>query len=102
DQNTTNSFIALTRTNGHLGQASARVTTVARPPGPGAAIDGVDYYFNPATNNSSNGKPIWITSWPNISWQLADGTFGQNQGFGPTVDPSTTVSYTSHDVRITL
>jgi uncharacterized delta-60 repeat protein/uncharacterized repeat protein (TIGR01451 family) len=97
DQNTTNAFISLVRTNGNLGLASAHMSAVALQPGPGDAIDGVDYIFDAGTY----GKPTWISSWSR-TWQIADGTFGQNQGNSQTIDPNFSFGYPNNDVYIRI
>ncbi|MFO1487033.1 MAG: Calx-beta domain-containing protein [Verrucomicrobiota bacterium] len=63
-------FVQLTRANGTLGQVSAQLEAIPRPPGPGSAAYGVDYTFNPAT-------PLWRSSWSR-TWMMSDGLTGPN------------------------
>ena len=94
-------FINMSRTNGHLGPAAVTIKTITYPTNNGTAgiaIEGQDFTFDSATY----GTPTWIVTYPGITWHLGDGSFGQNNGFGPTVDPTTTVSYPQNDVYISL
>jgi uncharacterized repeat protein (TIGR01451 family)/uncharacterized delta-60 repeat protein len=98
DENGGTLFIRMTRDNGHLGPASVNVVPLDQPAGPGAAVANQDYSFDLTTY----GNPTWIVTYPNPTWQLQDGSFGQNNGFGPTVDPNTTVNYLANDVVINM
>ncbi len=101
DQTDGQLFISMTRTNGHLGPAAVTVNPVTYPTNngiAGIAVEGQDFAFDSATY----GTPTWIVTYPTITWHLHDGSFGQNNGFGPTVDPNTTVSYPQNDVFISL
>jgi uncharacterized delta-60 repeat protein/uncharacterized repeat protein (TIGR01451 family) len=80
DENGGQLFVRMTRDNGFLGPAQVTVAGVDRPAGPGAAVNGTDYTFNFAT-------PVWSSSYA-ATWQLQDGTFGQNNGGSQSVDPS--------------
>lgn len=80
-------FINLTRQNGTLGPAQVTLGPSTTPPGPGSAVDGVDFSFNPLY-----GNPYYTVSWARPTWHLSDGLFGQNQGFSATIDPATTVN----------
>ena len=94
-------FINMSRTNGHLGPAAVTVKPITYPTNNGTAgiaIEGQDFTFDSATY----GTPTWIVTYPGITWHLGDGSFGQNNGFGPTVDPTTIVSYPQNDVYISL
>lgn len=98
DENGGTLFIRMTRDNGHLGPAAVSVVPLDQPAGPGAAVANQDYFFDAGTY----GQPTWITTWPVPTWQLQDGTFGQNNGFGDSVDPATRVSYPDNDVFISM
>ncbi|HTL55238.1 MAG TPA: Calx-beta domain-containing protein [Candidatus Limnocylindrales bacterium] len=110
-------FVPLMRTNGNLGPASVSVVPSSTAPGPGSAVDNQDFVFDSA----SYGRPTYESSyWFNTTgnwailgggtnnflglgtWQLQDGTFGQNQGFTETVDPQMFEDYTLNDVYITI
>src|SRR5439155_2517023 len=99
DENGGSYFVTLLRTNGNLGQASATISPKPLPPGPGSAVEGVDFSFS-ATNYAN---PTYLASWPPPpwSWEIQDGTFGQNQGFSDTVVPGTSLGYPQNDVWIT-
>jgi uncharacterized repeat protein (TIGR01451 family)/uncharacterized delta-60 repeat protein len=91
-------FVRMLRNNGLLGPAQVTVTPNTLPPGPGAAVNNVDFTFN----NAVYGTPTWITTWSRPTWQLSDGTYGQNNGMGPTVEPGLTVDYLQNDVYINI
>lgn len=85
DENGVQLFLRMIRTNGFLGPAGATVTANTLPPGPGAASTN-DFSFTSAT-------PVWIHTGPpppnaffNTTWEISDGTFGQNNGFSRGVD----------------
>jgi uncharacterized delta-60 repeat protein/uncharacterized repeat protein (TIGR01451 family) len=94
--NNTRLFVPLTRTNGMLGLAAATVSVDSQPPGPGSAVDGVDFSFDPAYS-----LPFWDVSWPE-TWHQGDGTYGNNQGFSLTVEPGSTWSNRFNDCWIDL
>jgi uncharacterized delta-60 repeat protein/uncharacterized repeat protein (TIGR01451 family) len=74
DSSSSRFFVTVTRTNGTLGTVSAQIQAVPLPPGPGAAVYGVDYTFNSAT-------PTWTSSWglnAPSTWMLSDGLSGPN------------------------
>ena len=85
DENGVQLFLRMIRTDGFLGPAGATVSANTLPPGAGAASTN-DFSFNSAT-------PVWIDTGPpppgpffNKTWEIADGTFGQNNGFSDGVD----------------
>jgi uncharacterized delta-60 repeat protein/uncharacterized repeat protein (TIGR01451 family) len=116
DQFSGDIFIPLMRTNGNLGPASVTISPTTTAPGPGSAVDSVDFVFSPTIY----GNPTYISSYvgstlgswltlggtnpfPEVgTWQLQDGTFGQNQGYSQTVDPVLFESYLANDVFITI
>ncbi len=91
-------FITMTRENGHLGPAAATITPTDFPPGPGAAVSGTDYAFDSVTY----GNPVWVTSYPYPTWHLGDGTFSQNNGNSPTIEPGTSIANALNKVYISL
>lgn len=97
DQFSDQVFITLNRTNGSLGLASATVGPTTSAPGPGVAVDGQDFSFNPAYAN-----PTYLNSWFNTTWQIQDGTFGQNQAGAQTVNPAATLNYPQNKVYINI
>ena len=90
-------FIEMMRTNGHLGPASVTVSPRTLPQGPGAAVQDVDFSLL-----STYSHPTWITTWPADTWQLKDGTFGQNQGYTETVRPNWVWNYSQNDVWLNV
>lgn len=97
DENGTDLFVRMIRTNGFLGPAGVTISANILPPGPGAAT----------TNDITfpNTTPVWIDTGPpppnapfNTTWEISDGTFGQNNGFGNGVDGL--YSYPDNDVDI--
>jgi uncharacterized delta-60 repeat protein/uncharacterized repeat protein (TIGR01451 family) len=115
DQFSGDLFIPLVRTNGNLGPASVSITPSTTAPGPGSAVDSVDFAFDP----TFYGNPTYISSyvlnfgaWENFggtnsfpelgTWRLQDGTFGQNQGYSQTIDPFEFMRYPDNDVFITI
>lgn len=87
-------FVTMMRTNGHLGAASASVEAVPLEPGPGAAVPGEDYSFPGAI-------PTWPTSWNKPTWQIQDGTFGQNQGISEAIG-NNGLNTAANDVWVTI
>jgi uncharacterized repeat protein (TIGR01451 family)/uncharacterized delta-60 repeat protein len=95
------SFINMSRVNGHLGPASVTVTPVTYPTNNGVAgiaIEGQDFNFDANTY----GTPTWPTTWPYPTWHRGDGLFGQNNGYSSTVDPSLIEAVPDNDVFISL
>jgi uncharacterized repeat protein (TIGR01451 family)/uncharacterized delta-60 repeat protein len=99
-------FITMTRTNGHLGPASVTVKPVTYPTNNGVAgiaIEGQDFNFN-----SRYRTPTWPTTYPappsyySVTWHMGDGIFGNNNGFGPYVDPTKLIDVPDNDVFIGL
>ena len=92
-------FIQMMRNNGNLGPASASVIPQTFADGPGAAASGLDFIFSPAY-----ALPTYVSSYNSgcATWQLKDGTFGQNQGFSQTVNPNCILGYTANDVWVTI
>ncbi len=82
DENGSQLYVTMTRTNGSLGIVGANLVVGALPPGPGAAVEGLgsDYYFNDA----AYGKPYWDTRWSLPGIIKADGYTGPNTTFGGT------------------
>jgi uncharacterized delta-60 repeat protein/uncharacterized repeat protein (TIGR01451 family) len=85
DENGGTLFLRMVRTNGFLGSGGVTVSANTLPPGAGAATTN-DFSFTSAT-------PVWIETGPpppgnvfNTTWQIADGTFGQNNGFSQGID----------------
>ena len=85
------------RTNGHLGPASVTVAPWTLPEGPGAATQDLDFSLL-----SSSAHPTWITTWPADTWQLKDGTFGQNQGFSRDSRSQSGFGYSQNDVWLNI
>ncbi len=100
DENGESVFITMIRTNGLLGEGSVVISPRTLSPGPGAAVAGVDFSFDATTF----GNPTWISTWPPPpeTWEIQDGTFGQNQGFSDTVDPNFLFGYGDNDVFINM
>jgi uncharacterized repeat protein (TIGR01451 family)/uncharacterized delta-60 repeat protein len=97
DENGGDLFVRMIRTNGFLGPAGVTISANILPPGPGAASTN-DITF-PATT------PIWVHTGPpppnapfNQTWEISNGTFGQNNGFGNGVDGL--YSFPDNDVTI--
>ena len=92
DQFSQQLFIPLVRLNGHLGQASVNLVPSSQAPGPGVAVDGLDYTFDSALY----GQPTYVSSWRGPdgfdTWKLSDALFGQNQGYSQTANPATDVN----------
>jgi uncharacterized repeat protein (TIGR01451 family)/uncharacterized delta-60 repeat protein len=85
DENGVQLFLRMVRTDGFLGPAAVNVNANTLPPGPGSATTN-DFPFSSAT-------PVWVTSGPpptanifDITWEVADGSFGQNNGDSQFVD----------------
>ena len=82
----------MTRTNGHLGPAAVTVKPVTYPTNNGTAgiaIEGQDFAFDPGDlRHSDLAGQSAILAAGLITWHLGDGTFGQNNGYGPSVDPN--------------
>ncbi len=94
-------FITMVRTNGHLGPAAVTVTPVTYPTNNGVAgiaVEGQDFNFNSFTY----GTPTWPSTYPDPTWHLSDGLYGQNNGFTLTVDPSLLVDAPENKVFISL
>ena len=103
-------FIEMSRDNGHLGPAAVSVKPVTYPTNngiAGIAIENQDFAFDSATY----GTPTWLSSTatpalgllgPYITWHLGDGTFGQNNGYTPTIEPGREWKYPENDVVISL
>ncbi len=87
-------FITMNRINGLLGPATVSVGPVNLDPGPGGAQPDVDYSFDAG----AYGNPTWITTYSYPTWQISDGTWGQNNGYSDTVNPNYTYSYPQNDV----
>src|SRR4029077_6214916 len=98
DQFSQQLFIPLVRRNGHLGQAAVNIVPSSQAPGPGVAVDGLDFTFDSATY----GQPTYITSWFRPTWKLSDALFGQNQGYSDTVNPNVTVNSLANKVYINI
>ena len=95
------SFINMTRVNGHLGPASVTVTPLTYSTNNGVAgiaIEGRDFNFDANTY----GTPTWPTTWPYPTWHLGDGLFGQNNGYSSTVNPFLIENVPDNDVFISL
>ena len=117
DQIASQFFVSLNRTNGNLGPAGVSITPSTSAPGPGSAVDSQDFTFDPTIygNPTYPSSYIWTStgSWgvfgggtnnfPGLgTWQLQDGTFGPNQGFTFTVDPTLFEDYKENDVYINI
>jgi uncharacterized repeat protein (TIGR01451 family)/uncharacterized delta-60 repeat protein len=59
DENGANLWAALTRTNGTLGTVGARFSPDPSPVGPGAAVYGKDYTYDPV----AGGLSVWASTW---------------------------------------
>lgn len=97
DQFSDQVFVTLNRQNGTLGPATVTVGPSSVAPGPGVGVDGQDFSFNPIYAN-----PVYITSWARPTWQLQDGTFGQNQANAQTIEPGTTIPNPADKVFINI
>ncbi|MEI6781685.1 MAG: Calx-beta domain-containing protein, partial [Verrucomicrobiota bacterium] len=76
--------VTLTRENGTLGSIAARFSPDPLPVGPGAAIYGQDYTFDPITY----GQAAYNTTWPfglAGTRMLSDGIWGTNYPYSLTV-----------------
>ncbi len=91
-------FIRMNRLNGNLGPATVSIAPSPLDPGPGAAMTDVDYAFDAGTY----GDPTWTVTYPYPTWQLSDGTWGQNNGFSDTVDPTYVQAITANDVYVSV
>jgi uncharacterized repeat protein (TIGR01451 family)/uncharacterized delta-60 repeat protein len=101
DENGVQMFLRLIRTNGLLGPAAATVTATTLPAGPGAATTN-DFAFSSAT-------PVWIDTGPpppgpffNMTWEIADGTSGHNNGFSDGVNGYETYNFPLNKVYIPI
>jgi uncharacterized delta-60 repeat protein/uncharacterized repeat protein (TIGR01451 family) len=97
DENGGPLFVTLTRTNGILGPATVSITPKTLPAGPGAAVVSNDFVFLPKYAN-----PTYVDTWPRDTWEMSDGTDGQNQGGSGTVNPGFTLTYPNNDVFINI
>jgi uncharacterized delta-60 repeat protein/uncharacterized repeat protein (TIGR01451 family) len=88
-------FISMVRTNGTLGPAGAYISAQTNGYGPGAAVDGADYFFQGMT-------PYWDTSWNWPTWQMIDGTYGVNQGAAREVSGGTLSPASWNKVYMTI
>ena len=70
DENSSQLYVSIMRTNGSLGPISANFSVAQLPPGPGAATNGVDYAANGAS-------PQFSTSWGSTRMR-SDGIYGPN------------------------
>jgi uncharacterized delta-60 repeat protein/uncharacterized repeat protein (TIGR01451 family) len=95
DQNGGPYFVSMMRTNGSLGPAGVTIAPRSLPPGPGAAVQGVDFFLDPIY-----GNPFYTVSYPDPTWMLSDGLFGQNQGFSQSINTNTQVQDPNNDVFI--
>jgi uncharacterized delta-60 repeat protein len=102
DQFSQQLFIPLVRNNGHLGQASVNLIPSSQAPGPGVAVDGLDYTFDSAIY----GQPTYVSTWRGPdgfdTWKLSDALFGQNQGFSQTANPAVTVNDLANKAYINI
>ncbi len=81
DENNEDFYVTLTRENGSLGPAQASFSTLTFPPGPGAAVDGVNFTFD----SGKYGAPKYISTWPNTRMH-SDAHSGPNYGTNPGSD----------------
>jgi uncharacterized delta-60 repeat protein/uncharacterized repeat protein (TIGR01451 family) len=100
DENGGKYFVTMMRTNGHLGEASVDISPKDYDPGAGNAVNGVDYNFNA----TQYGTPTWIATYPPPpwTWEIQDGTLGQNQGYSDTSIPGDIYKYPENDVFIDI
>jgi uncharacterized repeat protein (TIGR01451 family)/uncharacterized delta-60 repeat protein len=101
DENGVQLFLRMIRTNGLLGPASVTVSANTLPAGPGAATTN-DFSFTGAT-------PVWIDTGPpppapfyNMTWEIADGTSGHNNGFSDGVNGYDTYNFPLNKVYIPI
>ncbi len=95
DENAGQLFIRMIRTNGSLGDLTVNVSANTLPQGPGAATTN-DFNLSPGYAN-----PTWISTYDD-TWEIANGTFGQNNGFSDTVDSRRIFQYPDNDVYINI
>jgi uncharacterized delta-60 repeat protein len=93
DENSSQLYVSIVRTNGSLGPASANFNVAQLPPGPGAATNGLDYAANGAS-------PTFVTSWPSTRMR-SDGLFGPNFGTS-TVIPDLLMNDVRDDVYVDI
>ena len=96
DEDGGNTYVTITRTNGHLGPAGVTVSATDPPAGPGAAVTGIDYTF---TNTYAN--PLFITTYPDITWEQSDGIEGPNNHTVADI-PNVIVGSTADDVYVSI
>jgi uncharacterized repeat protein (TIGR01451 family)/uncharacterized delta-60 repeat protein len=91
-------FVQMTRLNGNLGPAAVSISPDPLDAGPGAAVADRDYSFDSGTY----GNPTWEVTYPEPTWQLSDGIWGQNNGFSLTVDPTGGFDSRLNDVYLNI
>ncbi len=68
-------YVQLVRENGSLGPAIATFGASSLTPGPGAAVQGLDYFVPPTTVE-------WLTEYPGFTWMMSPALSGvNNQSF---------------------
>ena len=91
-------FITMNRLNGNLGPASVTIAPVVSDTGAGIAQADVDYSFD----SGKYGDPTWTVTYPYPTWQLSDGTWGQNNGYSDTVNPNYIQTVPENDVYVDI
>ena len=70
DEDGSQLFVTLVRTNGSLGSATVNFATSDPPPGPGSGTAGADY-------TATNRVPTWISTW-DLDRKVSDSLMGPN------------------------
>jgi uncharacterized delta-60 repeat protein/uncharacterized repeat protein (TIGR01451 family) len=87
DKNGAYLLVTMTRTNGTLGSVGSRFSPDPQPVGPGAAIYGSDYTYNPITS----GEAVFPSTWSDTR-MLSDGSSGSATRAQVTVINNTSAS----------
>lgn len=86
-------FLKMNRLNGSLASATVTAQPYRSGDGVGNAQPGVDYV-------DVTSSPTWLTMWQD-SWQVSEGTYGQNNGDTPWGNGTRKADYPFNDLKLT-